>query len=200
LICSKIIELYENIVRDNDIVLALIIAYIEHGCIGRRRLSRILGLTERVARRIIDKLSSIGVLNKDLEICINPGFLNKYIEPIGLKTIDTGEYKLTMINSDLELFKTIEDHLLDYRDYIVISTGKPDSIYIIGFIVNGELKIPRTPLEYIEEIKKQIPREVFNGNKVFIVWRNYRKYHSEASLLKATYKICTTPGLYKSSS
>ncbi|RLG90399.1 MAG: hypothetical protein DRO16_02290, partial [Thermoprotei archaeon] len=97
---NSIIELIEKLPGNNEekiYSLALILVLRDQPLIGRRRLSKILGLSERRVRTLIEKLIKHKMIEKNMYALQLSANTIKLLENIDIKRI-TNKYKISMIS------------------------------------------------------------------------------------------------------
>lgn len=184
---NPIIELIEKLPGNNEektYSLALILVLRDQPLIGRRRLSKILGLSERKVRTLIEKLAKHKMIEKDmyaLKLSINT---IKLLENISIKRI-INEYKILMISEIPSLCSILEEKIMNFRDHLVINIKNPDSIEVICCRTNSNIIIPRVP-EYLKKKYEEIINKYVSSTKqdeLIIFWRNYQPFLYDASVL-----------------
>lgn len=188
--CKDIIWFYRGLADEDLLVLASLLVYFKNKCIGRIRLSKELGITERMARKIIDKLTREEIVYGSFNKCLRKDLLRLYSDLFQTYTID---HKMLSIlkTIDRDIMDLVEKYISDLRDYIVLATNDPHSIEIIGYTNNSsELHIPRIPHDFYTVYKELLKPLGIGNNVFFVLWRKYRRYHFEASIIYGLYMIC----------
>ena len=164
--------------------LAILLALKDQPLIGRRRLSKILRLSERKVRTLIEKLTKYKMIEKNMYVLKLSTNAIKLLEKISIKRI-TDEYKILMISEIPGLCSILEEKIMAFRDHLVINTKDPDSIEVICCRTNSNIIIPRVP-EYLKKKYKEIINKYVSSTKqdeLIIFWRNYQPFLYDASVL-----------------
>ncbi len=184
---NSIIELIEKLPGNNEekiYSLALILALRDQPLIGRRRLSKILGLSERRVRTLIEKLIKHKMIEKNIYALKLSANTIKLLENIDIKRI-TNKYKISMISVIPNLCSILEEKIMVFRDYLVINIKDPNSIEVICCRTNSNIIIPRVP-EYLKKKYREIINKHVSSTKqdeLIIFWRKYRPFLYDASVL-----------------
>lgn len=184
---DSIIELIEKLPGNNEekiYSLALILVLRDQPLIGRRRLSKILGLSERRVRTLIEKLIKHKMIEKNMYALQLSANTIKLLENINIKRI-TNKYKISMISIIPNLCSILEEKIMVFRDYLVINIKDPNSIEVICCRTNSNIVIPRVP-EYLKKKYEEIINRYVSSTKqdeLIIFWRNYRPFLYDASVL-----------------
>jgi predicted transcriptional regulator len=187
--CNILSSICSRIRGEDDLtLLSAIIVFLKYNSVGRTRLAKELGVSDRRARSIINTLTEEGFVE-------DQGFkrVSDRIKKLNeiITSIKRGGYHITIIiNPGKEIIDLVKDHVVELRDYIVISLNNPYAVEVIGYSRNGALNLPQVPSNYAEHYAR-ILRDIIVDDAVFVVWRHYRRYYSEASLLLAMYNLCT---------
>jgi len=191
--CKVLFNIFKGLSNEPVEELAVLLLYQRYTCLGRVAVAKKLGISERRARSLIDKLNKKGYLAKDLETCINTRSF-----PYNLSYCSTkfNNYYLTaFLEANLELLKLVERSITMLRDYIVLASRDPEVLEIVGYTSEGRIYLPRVPRrmreKYARKIDKLIP-QILSTPSLFIVWRSYKPYLSEACLLYSLYRLCTS--------
>ena len=189
--CKDLMRIYRGLADEDFLVLASMIVYLTNKCIGRVRLAKELGITERKARNIIDMLTKKGIIYGSINKCIVDELMRYYVDMVNTRELDNR--KITFFKViDQEIASLIEKHVVDLRDYIILAIKDPHAIEIIGYVdYKGEIHIPGVPVEYYGEYEKLLYTIDLGENTAFIIWRKYRKYYCEASLIYGLYMLCS---------
>ncbi|MEM2025981.1 MAG: hypothetical protein QXW94_06795 [Desulfurococcaceae archaeon] len=150
--------------------------------LGRTAISKRLEYRERLVREAIDKLKSsdriislLGLLEDFNIVEINAAWLK-------CKPVFYGHFNPTLL-------KEIGNKVVALRDYLVIFSGDPNKVEIIGLLYDRELKYPGLPIELSEPYHNLVG--LINGtNGVLLCWRNYRKYTDDSILLASLSSLC----------
>ncbi len=184
---NSIIELIEKLPGNNEekiYSLALILVLRDQPLIGRRRLSKILGLSERRVRTLIEKLIKHKMIEKNMYALQLSANTIKLLENIDIKRI-TNKYKISMISIIPNLCSILEEKIMVFRDHLVINIKDPNSIEVICCRTNSNIIIPRVP-EYLKKKYEEIINKHVSSTKqdeLIIFWRNYRPFLYDASVL-----------------
>ncbi len=184
---NSIIELIEKLPGNNEekiYSLALILVLRDQPLIGRRRLSKILGLSERRVRTLIEKLIKHKMIEKNIYALKLSANTIKLLENIDIKRI-TNKYKISMISVIPNLCSILEEKIMVFRDHLVINIKDPNSIEVICCRTNSNITIPRVP-EYLKKKYEEIINKHVSSTKqdeLIIFWRNYRPFLYDASVL-----------------
>ncbi len=184
---NPIIELIEKLPGNNEekiYSLALILVLRDQPLTGRRRLSKILGLSERKVRTFIEKLTKHKMIEKNMYALKLSTNTIKLLEKINIKRI-TNDYKILMISEIPGLCNIIEEKIMAFRDHLVINIKDPDSIEVICCRTNSSIIIPRVP-EYLKKKYEEIINKYVSSTKqdeLIIFWRNYQPFLYDASVI-----------------
>ncbi len=184
---NPIIELIEKLPGNTEekiYSLALILVLRDQPLIGRRRLSKILGLSERKVRTLIEKLAKQKMIERNMYALRLSAYISKLLENISIKRI-TNEHKILMISEIPGLCSILEEKIMDFRDHLVINIKNPDSIEVICCRTNSSIIIPRVP-EYLKKTYEEIINKYVSSIKqdeLIIFWRNYQPFLYDASVL-----------------
>ncbi len=184
---NSIIKLIEKLPGNNEekiYSLALILVLRDQPLIGRRRLSKILGLSERRVRTLIEKLIKHKMIEKNIYALKLSANTIKLLENIDIKRI-TNKYKISMISVIPNLCSILEEKIMVFRDHLVINIKDPNSIEVICCRTNSNITIPRVP-EYLKKKYEEIINKHVSSTKqdeLIIFWRNYRPFLYDASVL-----------------
>ncbi|MCD6196242.1 MAG: hypothetical protein J7J82_05615 [Staphylothermus sp.] len=184
---NPIIELIEKLPGNNEekiYSLALILVLRDQPLIGRRRLSKILGLSERRVRTLIEKLIKHKMIEKNVYALKLSANTIKLLENINIKRI-TNKYKISMISIIPNLCSILEEKIMVFRDHLVINIKDPNSIEVICCQTNSNIIIPRVP-EYLKKKYEKIINKYVSSTRqdeLIIFWKNYQPYLYDASVL-----------------
>jgi len=184
---NPIIELIEKLPGNNEekiYSLALILVLRDQPLIGRRRLSKILGLSERRVRTLIEKLIKHKMIEKNMYALKLSANTIKLLENINIKRI-TNKYKISMISIIPNLCSILEEKIMVFRDHLVINIKDPNSIEVICCQTNSNIIIPRVP-EYLKKKYEKIINKYVSSTRqdeLIIFWKNYQPYLYDASVL-----------------
>jgi len=184
---NPIIELIEKLPGNNEekiYSLALILVLRDQPLIGRRRLSKILGLSERRVRTLIEKLIKHKMIEKNMYALKLSANMIKLLENINIKRI-TNKHKISMISIIPNLCSILEEKIMVFRDHLVINIKDPNSIEVICCQTNSNIIIPRVP-EYLKKKYEEIINKYVSSTRqdeLIIFWKNYQPYLYDASVL-----------------
>ncbi|MCD6301467.1 MAG: hypothetical protein J7L82_05285 [Staphylothermus sp.] len=190
---NSIIELIEKIHGDFEekgYSLALLLVLKEQPFIGRRRLSKILELSERKIRSLIEKLVKEGFIEKDMYALRLSDNVTKYLNKININRI-INEHKILMIGEIPNLCNILEEKITTFRDYLVINIKDPMSIEVICCQTGYNIVIPRVPENLKEKYKKLINQYVSEPRRdeLIIIWNNYKPFLYDALTLISIYML-----------
>jgi len=190
--CNNLLAL-QSVFAGDPLLLPAVLCFMLNKCLGRARLSRELGISERRARSILEKLIEIGVVESAVDRCISEIFVSKLDFTIHTRTLSGSSSTLTIISEiGDEIADLVENSVVAVRDYIVIHTGDPDALEVIGYVDSqGNIVLPRLPEELREKYVGILKYAEISPRSLFVLWRNYRKYFSEASLIKSLSILCS---------
>ncbi len=114
--------------------LAILIASSDIGPIGRKLIARLLGIGEKKARLIIDKLRRAGL------VAVTRSGAEAEVE--GLYCITRQDRTLALLSCNREAALRKLSRLLELRDRIVILLGDPALLEVIGYIDSRRVEIP----------------------------------------------------------
>ncbi|MEM0000573.1 MAG: hypothetical protein QXP03_05105 [Desulfurococcaceae archaeon] len=149
---------------------------------GRVAIAKRLKFRERLVRGVIEGLKkngieelvvrTIGMLSRAL---INAPWL-------GCKPVVYG-------NIDEELLGRVLTHIVSMRDYIVINSGNPDKVEVIGVLRSSVLEYPGLPQELLQPYVK-VARLVGAANGILVCWKDYVDYFDDAVFLASLTNMC----------
>ena len=184
---NPITELIEKLPGNNEektYSLALILVLKEQPLIGRIRLSKILGLSERKVRTLIEKLAKQGVVEKKTYALRLSQNIAKLLEEINIHRI-IDEQNVLLINEIPNLCILLENKIVSFRDYLVINIKDPESIEVVCCRSGSNIIIPRVPenlkKKYIELINRYISEPKYD--ELIIFWKKYKPFLYDASIL-----------------
>lgn len=152
---------------------------------GRVSIAKKLGCTERRARNIIDFLKR----ERDYFLILQRVLTQIRREELHVKDLDCRP--IVYHNLAEDLVSTIMQNVVELRDYIIIHSGNPDKIEIIGIVKNGKLEIPGLPLELATRYASLTPSiEGLTG--VVTCWREYNENTDDAIFILSLVDLCRT--------
>jgi len=190
--CSNLLTL-QSVSAEDPLLLPAILCFVLNKCLGRTRLSRELGIRERRARSILEKLIEMGVVESGVDKCINDSFVNKLGFTIHTRTLSGGSSTLTIISEvGDEIADLVKNRVVAVRDYIVIHACDPDALEVIGYVDGqGNIVLPRLPGNLRERYVDVLRYVGISPRSLIVLWRKYKKYFSEASLIRSLSILCS---------
>ncbi len=169
---------------------AVMVLYCEEKCLGRIKASRILGLPERLIRRILDELVTKDLLVRNgKNTCISEKVL--VILP-RIHRVKHGKYWITSYNVvDTRVLKNIKEHVTGFRDLLLLHTGDPRAFEVIG-VMDGELVFPGVPDELSHRYSELISNTRIMKNRepgIVIVWNNYKPFIYDGYVLDSICRL-----------
>lgn len=143
---------------------------------GRVATSKLLGLTERTTRTLVSKLKTVGA--------------RQVLTKLEFKRFELGDKLVLAVSGlDAQILEMVPKRVVEYRDFLVISLGEHDSLYLIGFAENGSVSFPGAPEDFVPHISNELIAGL--GEKALItVWSKYTPLKVEAAIITALAKMC----------
>jgi len=186
--CKVLIELVERVKECYDIALPTITLYLMEKCIGRVNVAKKLRVSERTARKTISRLIEKRILVKSYDTCIDPSIASSIGE---ISSIELSSNRfLTILYVEDDILELVDKYTVALRDYVLIMVKDPRALEIIGYYDGHVIVMPGVPSEYRSQYMKLLENISWRNKSVFIIWRKYRDYFSEASLLYGLYRVC----------
>lgn len=149
---------------------------------GRIAITKYTGLQERSVRRIIETIENSPFTNHIIQVVDS-------LDVVEFKTSSKHYHPVLYSGLEQSILDTIRKNIVLFRDYIVISTGDPWKLEVIGVVYVNTRDFPGLP----ENLRRVYLNEidfVENKNGVLIYWRKYKKYIDDAVVLTAITNLC----------
>jgi len=149
--------------------------------VGRVALSKMLGLTERTVRRVATLLKS-GELS----------WLRDLLREVATTTITAPWLTCQPVlytGLSSELLEAVSRRVVLLRDFIVISSGEPSKLEVLGVLKNSELVFPGLVEECAEpylRLRGVLP----STSGLLVCWRNYKRFLDDSVLLYSLARLC----------
>ncbi|MEM0282078.1 MAG: hypothetical protein QXW93_00635 [Desulfurococcaceae archaeon] len=152
---------------------------------GRVSIAKKLGCTERQARNIIE------FLKKEKEYFTILQRVLSRIERKVIYAIEVDCNPVAYYNLANDLILAIMQNIVALRDYIIIHSGDPEKIEIIGIVKNGELEIPGIPPDLAAKYAG-LSRFLEDLNGVVVCWRKYNENLDDAVFILSLIDLCSS--------
>lgn len=189
--CREISSIFSKLNPEKFVEEAsILLPFIEERCIGRKALITKTGFSERKVRGIVDSLINRGILTKNNETCVDNGIYASLKEVKITRWELNGNYVVnTLCCFEPQFLELLSRFIVQLRDSIVIDLKDPWAFEVIGIYYRGNLILPGVPneaaLQYIDLLKGP-----FLDGSIVILWRRFKKYLCEATVLHGLMKIC----------
>ncbi|MEM1635182.1 MAG: hypothetical protein QXO80_03045 [Thermosphaera sp.] len=159
--------------------------------LGRVGASKILKMSERRVRRIIDSLRKYGFVKN----AGSPGLLEIVLSAFQTDLIFKGEglYLVAYKPFSKAVLDLVKSRIVEFRDYLVIGCRSPADFLMIGISSDndGGVEFPRVPSKYSQPLMKTIASGEVK-NSLIIAWRTYEPIRSDALVLYALSRLCSS--------
>ena len=181
--CSDLVELYvvAQKIGVNPVEMLSVSLLVKEG-LGRVAISKKLGLSERTVRNILHALKAsratevvLGVLHRLQRRLLHAPWLT--CSPV----LYSG------VGSDVT--RVLLTHVVSARDYIVVYSGDPDKVEVVGVVESGRLEYPGIPQEIVGPYM-ELGNLVATSSGVLVCWRNYVEHVDDAVLLVSLARLC----------
>lgn len=149
---------------------------------GRVAIAKKLKFRERLVRGIIEGLKKNGV---DKYVVKTIGMLGKVHVNAPWLSCKPVVYD----NIDGELLNSVLTRIISMRDYIVINSGNPNKVEVIGILKSSALMYPGLPQKLLQPYIK-IAGLVESTNGIIVCWKNYVDYLDDAVFLASLTNMC----------
>lgn len=182
--CSELLEL-ARITRKHGLkpleVIAVKLLLLEN--YGRVSIAKKLGFTERQARNIVD------YLKREKEVSLLMQRVLRGIERRLLNDMGFTCKPALYLNLADNLLSIIQRKIISLRDYIVIYSGNPEKVEVLGVVKEGVLNIPGLPEEIAEQYAK-LNSLVSGLTGALVCWRNYSECIDDAIFISSLIDLC----------
>ncbi|MEM1713934.1 MAG: hypothetical protein QXW36_05325, partial [Desulfurococcaceae archaeon] len=113
------------------------------------------------------------------------------IERKVIYTIEANCNPVAYHNLANDLILAIMQNIVALRDYIIIHSGDPEKIEIIGIVKNGELEIPGIPPDLAAKYAG-LSRFLEDLNGVVVCWRKYNENLDDAVFILSLIDLCSS--------
>ncbi len=171
------------------LAIALILLYLEKGCIGRIRASQILGYPERRLRSLIDILVENGILERqEYRTCIS-GRVRSILSGLRVERVRRDKYTLCFYKGfGPEATGLVVEKISRLRDYLVIELRDPNVFEVIGVAGTNGFFFPGVPDELAARYADLIG-EYRGEEAVVVLWRRYKAYLYDGALIYSLVKL-----------
>lgn len=171
------------------LAIALILLYLEEGCIGRIKASQILGYPERRLRSLMDSLVEEGLLERHgYKTCIS-GRVRSMLSGVRIERAGCDGYTLCLYEGlGPDAYRLVVEKISRLRDYLVIELRDPSVFEVIGVAGRSGVFFPGVPAElatrYTGLIGGHGGREA-----IAVLWRRYKAYLYDGALIYSLAKL-----------
>lgn len=159
------------------------VTYLRSKGYGRVFIANYLDVPERLVRKILTLLSSR--LDAD-----SPMDVVKKLTVVRGDQLE-GCTPLFYTGLSREFIEVIHERVVLFRDFIVISSKRPDKVEVIGVCTSGVLEFPGVP-ENIAGKYVDLYRDIAKGDGLAICWRDYKEAVDEGVLLSSLTRLCAS--------
>lgn len=149
---------------------------------GRVAIAKRLKFRERLVRDIIKNLRGSNAENTVIKAI---GALSK--DPLSAPWLTCKPVVYSNVGD--ELIRAVLVHVVSVRDYIVINSGNPGKVEVIGVVNLGKLEYPGLPPELADPYIK-LATLVQASSGILICWKNYVEHVDDAVFLASLTNIC----------
>lgn len=159
------------------------VTYLRSKGYGRVFIANYLNVPERLVRKVLMLLSSCPDTNSPIDV----------VKELTVVRSDQLEGCTPLFYSGLsrEFIEVIQERVVLFRDFIVISSRRPDKVEVIGVCTSGVLDFPGVPESLVDKYIN-LYRDIARGDGLAICWRDYREAIDEGILLSSLTKLCVS--------
>ncbi|MFZ8791740.1 MAG: hypothetical protein ACO2OS_05670 [Thermosphaera aggregans] len=188
---NEVVGLLKEIPCSNELTLLQVLLAHSWRGLGRVATSKALKMSERRVRKVIECLKAGNIVNDSGSVNEEP--LKKLLGILKVKNIktDKGLYISAYTPLSKNLLEMVASRIVELRDYLVIGTGSPSNVWMIGVSLGspGTIMFPRVPAGYVEEALEGVNQEGFE-NSLVIVWRVYEEIIFDSVVLYSLARLC----------
>ncbi|MGB9827186.1 hypothetical protein IMZ38_03210 [Thermosphaera chiliense] len=195
--CSDFIEALRalrNVQGFSELTLLQVLLAHSWKGLGRVGASKVLKMSERRVRKIIEYLRVRGLIDDSGGVIEES--LKKLFNTLEIKTISNnkGFHITAYAPLSTHLLEMAASRIVDLRDYLVIGTGSSSSIWMIGVSLGSARGIifPRVPADYVSKILEG-DSWVELENSLVVVWRVYEGIRSDSVVIHSLAQLCASP-------
>jgi len=190
---NEVVGLLRDIPCSNELTLLQVLLAHSWRGLGRVGTSKALKMSERRVRKVIECLKARNIVNDSGSV--NKDSLKKLLGILKVKTIKTGKglYITAYTQLSKNLLEMVASRIVELRDYLVIGTGSPSTVWMIGVSLgsSGGIVFPRVPASYVEEALEGVNQEGLE-NSLVIVWRVYEEIRFDSVVLYSLAQLCAS--------